>query len=160
MADQADWGTPAKNMAGPVMAYRRGLGPLIGKLILLLTTTGRKSGLKRLTPLQYEKIGNDYYVGAGYGPKSDWYRNVLADPHVHVRVKRLSFDAIAEPVTDPDRIADFLAYRLNRHPLMIGLMLHKDGLPMRPNREQLKEYAKRVPMLVLHPVGNDTPKTA
>jgi len=157
MAIQEDWGTPAKNMAGPVMAYRRGLGPLIGKLILLLTTTGRKSGLKRLTPLQYEKIGGDYCVGAGYGPKSDWYRNALADPHVHVRVKKLSFDAVAEPVTDPARIADFLAYRLKRHPLMIGLMLRKDGLPMRPTREQLEAYAGRVPMLVIHPVLNDTP---
>ncbi|HWQ45701.1 MAG TPA: nitroreductase/quinone reductase family protein [Longilinea sp.] len=156
MTDQEDWGTPAKNMAGPVMAYRRGLGPLIGRMILLLTTTGRKSGLKRLTPLQYEKIGDDFCVGAGYGPKSDWYRNVLANPHVHVRVKKLSFDAVAEPVTDPSRIADFLAYRLKRHPLMIGLMLRKDGLPMRPSRSQLEEYAGRVPMLVIHPIRNDT----
>lgn len=160
MTEPEDWGTPAKNMAGPVMAYRRGLGPVIGKMILLLTTTGRKSGLKRLTPLQYEKIGNDYCVGAGYGPKSDWFRNALADPHVHVRVKKLSFDALAEVVTDPVKVAEFLAYRLKRHPLMIGLMLRNDGLPMRPNRAQLEEYAKRVPMVVLHPVPNDTSKSA
>ncbi len=44
--------------------YAIGLGRLIGRIILLLTTTGRKSGLKRVTPLQYEKIGADYYVGA------------------------------------------------------------------------------------------------
>ena len=37
--------------------YAIGLGPLIGRIILLLTTTGRKSGKKRVTPLQYEKIG-------------------------------------------------------------------------------------------------------
>jgi hypothetical protein len=99
-------------------------------------------------------------VGAGYGPKSDWFRNALADPLVHVRVKKLSFDALAEAVTDPEKVADFLAFRLKRHPLMIRLMLRNDGLPMRPNRAQLEEYAKRVPMLVLHPVTNDTGQSA
>src|SRR3972149_6657660 len=47
------------------LLYAIGLGPLIGRIILLLTTTGRKSGMKRVTPLQYEKIGEDYYVGRG-----------------------------------------------------------------------------------------------
>lgn len=37
--------------------YRRGIGPT--RVVLLLTTTGRKSGLLRVTPLQYEKE-NDY----------------------------------------------------------------------------------------------------
>ena len=40
--------------------YEIGLGRIIGKIILLLTTTGRKSGMKRVTPLQYEQIGADY----------------------------------------------------------------------------------------------------
>jgi len=35
--------------------YALGLGRLIGRLILLLTTTGRKSGLPRVTPLQYSE---------------------------------------------------------------------------------------------------------
>jgi hypothetical protein len=35
----------------PQIAYTIGLGPLIGKLILLLITTGRKTGKKRVTPL-------------------------------------------------------------------------------------------------------------
>ncbi len=60
--------------------YAIGLGRLIGGIILLLTTTGRKSGLKRVTPLQYEKIGGDYYVGAARGVKADWVRNILAFP--------------------------------------------------------------------------------
>ena len=52
--------------------YAIGLGPLIGRIILLLTTTGRRSGMKRVTPLQYEMIGSDYYLGAARGVKADF----------------------------------------------------------------------------------------
>ena len=88
----------------------------------------------------------------GVVPKSDWFRNVQADPHVHVRVGRVAFDCTAEPVTDPERAADFLAYRLKRHPLMIGLIMklaHK--LPMRPSRAQLLELGKATPLVILRP---------
>ena len=50
------------------LLYAAGLGPLVGKIILLLTTTGRKSGLKRITPLQYEEIDGKYYLGSARGP--------------------------------------------------------------------------------------------
>ena len=69
---------------GPITLYRLGLGPLIGRLVLLLTTTGRKSGLPRVTPLQYELIDGAYYVGAALGLKADWLRNLQADPRVRL----------------------------------------------------------------------------
>lgn len=47
--------------------YALGLGPLIGQIVLLLTTTGRKSGKYRVTPLQYEEIDGIYYLGASRG---------------------------------------------------------------------------------------------
>ena len=118
--------------------YALGLGPLIGKIILLLTTTGRKTGLKRVTPLQYEEIDGKYYLGAARGLNADWVRNIQANPQVEVRVKSLRFQGQAEVVTDPARIADFVEVRLQRHPLMIGMIMQKaHGLPRRPSREQL-----------------------
>ena len=48
----------------PRVAYAIGLGPLIGRHVLLLTTTGRKSGLRRVTPLQYEEIDGVFYIGS------------------------------------------------------------------------------------------------
>lgn len=45
--------------------YAAGMGWVIGWFVLLLTHTGRKSGKRYLTPLQYEKINGAYYVGAG-----------------------------------------------------------------------------------------------
>ncbi len=132
--------------------YDSGKGWIIGKIILLLTHTGRKTGKRYVTPLQYEKIGGAYIVGAGRGPKADWFRNVQANPNVHVRVGRDEFDCTAEPVTNPERTADFLEYRLKRHPLMLGLMMkfaHK--LPMRPDRAQLVDLGKSTPLVILQP---------
>lgn len=132
--------------------YAMGLGPVIGRFILLLTTTGRKSGLLRVTPLQYEKIGADYYVGAARGLKADWVRNLQSDPHAEVRVGARRLQATAEVVTDPGRFADFLEVRLQRHPWMIGLIMQKaHGLPRRPNRAQLEELAKFEVFVILHP---------
>mgnify|MGYP001589088558 CR=1 FL=1 len=134
------------------LLYAIGLGPLIGRIILLLTTTGRKSGMKRVTPLQYEKIGEDYYVGAARGIKADWVRNIQSCPQVEVRVGAKQFQGVAEVVTDPSRFADFVEVRLQRHPFMIGLIMEKaHGLPRHPRREQLEELGRTEAFVILHP---------
>jgi deazaflavin-dependent oxidoreductase (nitroreductase family) len=132
--------------------YDSGNVGIIGRFILLLEHTGRKSGTHYATPLQYEKIDGAYCVGAGRGPKADWFRNIQADPHVHVQVGRCAFNCVAEPVTDPERVADFLEYRLKQHPFMIGLILKlAHNLPMRPSRAQILGLSKSTPLVILHP---------
>jgi len=131
--------------------YAIGLGPIVGRLVLLLATTGRKTGLRRVTPLQYEVMDGDFYVAAARGQSADWFRNIVADPCVEVAVKSQRFHGRAEPITDPQRIADFLEYRLERHPRMVGMILRSEGLPDRPNRAQLEAYAQRLAMVIIHP---------
>jgi deazaflavin-dependent oxidoreductase (nitroreductase family) len=134
------------------MIYAMGLGPLIGRIILLLTTTGRKSGLKRVTPLQYEKIGADYYLGAACGVNADWVRNIQINPQVEIRVGAKHFQGVAEIITDPSKFADFMEVRLERHPHMIGLIMEKaHGLPKCPSRAQLEELAKNEAFVIVHP---------
>ena len=86
--------------------YGGGKG-IVVRFILLLTHTGRKSGTRYVTPLQYEKIDGAHCVCAARGSRADWYRNILADPHVYVQVDSCVFDCVAEPVADPGRVADF-----------------------------------------------------
>jgi deazaflavin-dependent oxidoreductase (nitroreductase family) len=135
----------------PRLAYALGLGPLLGHFVLLLTTTGRKSGLPRLTPLQYEEVDGRYYLGSARGQAADWFRNILADPCVQVRVKSRRFTCQARPVTDPQQIADFLELRLQRHPRMLGAILKSAGLPPHPSRAQLEGYAARLALVILDP---------
>lgn len=135
------------------LMYAIGLGPVIGRIILLLETTGRRSGKKRVTPLQYEMIGADYYVGAARGTKADWVRNIQSCPQVEVRVGAKHFQGIAEVVTDPSKFADFLEVRLQRHPRMIGLIMEKaHGFPKHPSRGQLEELGRTEAFVILHPI--------
>jgi deazaflavin-dependent oxidoreductase (nitroreductase family) len=132
--------------------YAIGLGPLVGKIILLLTTTGRKSGLPRVTPLQYEEINGDYYLGAARGLKADWVRNIQSNPNVELCVGAKRLHGSAEVITDPSKISDFMEVRLERHPRLIGLIMEKaHGLPRRPSREQLEELAKTEALVIVHP---------
>ena len=70
--------------------FRLGLGwmvnfwPAVGGRIMVITHTGRKSGLRRRTPVNYAPIDGDLYCTAGFGAASDWYRNILANPEVEV----------------------------------------------------------------------------
>jgi deazaflavin-dependent oxidoreductase (nitroreductase family) len=132
--------------------YAIGLGPLIGKFILLLTTTGRKSGMKRVTPLQFEVISGNYYLGAARGLKADWVRNIQAFPQVEIRAGSKHFKGTAEVVTDASRFADFMEVRLEHHPRMIGLIMEKaHDLPRRPTRAQLEELGRSEVFVIVRP---------
>ena len=140
-----------RSKIGPMTAYRLGLGPLIGRVVLLLTTTGRKTGLARVTPLQYEIINGDYHIGAALGLKSDWVRNLINDPQVQFRVKNERFTGRAEVISELSETVDFIEYRLKEHPRMIGMIMRLDGLGPRPSREELETYAKNLAVVRIIP---------
>ncbi len=133
----------------PRLAYALGLGPLLGNFVLLLTTTGRKSGRPRVTPLQYEEEAGRIYLGAARGQKADWVRNIMANPEVTVRVKARKFHGLATVISDVPQLADFLELRLRHHPHMVGAMLRSEGLPASPSRAQLEAYAAELTVVTI-----------
>lgn len=100
----------------PVIFYRIGL-PLFGDFVLLLTTTGRKSGKPRYTPVEYrlEPETGEFIVMAGWGGNTDWRKNIEANPHVLVQAGRRKFEAVAERLSDLD-VADWLAETVRVNP--------------------------------------------
>src|SRR5579864_3694400 len=83
-----------------------------GRDLLLLTTTGRKSGRPHTTPMVYTRDGDRLLVYASKGghPKHpDWYLNLAADPHVVVEVGAESYDATATPLAGEERDRAFAA---------------------------------------------------
>jgi deazaflavin-dependent oxidoreductase (nitroreductase family) len=123
------------------------------RLILLLTTTGRKSGKPRITPLQYELIDGNHWVASGWGKGADWLMNIERDKHTLVQVGGNRYQAMAEMITDSVHVADFLELRLKRHPVMVGLMLRAQGLPVKYNRQDLERLALDVVVVKLIPVS-------
>ncbi len=97
-----------------LLMWRLGLGswlnawPSVIGQIMVLTHTGRKSGLKRQTPVNYALVEGEVYCTAGYGRGSDWYRNIKADPHVEVWLPDGWWAGVAEEITDPQARLPFL----------------------------------------------------
>jgi deazaflavin-dependent oxidoreductase (nitroreductase family) len=80
----------------PLYIYRWHLDWLFGKRLLLLTHTGRRTGLRRQTVLEvveYRKEGPEVVVANGFGPDSDWLRNIQAKSDEEVTVGRQHFVA-------------------------------------------------------------------
>ncbi len=54
----------------------------------LLETTGRKSGKPRRTPLGGSRVGNEFWFVSEFGEKSQYVRNIKANPNVRVQAPR------------------------------------------------------------------------
>jgi len=67
---------------------------------VLLTTTGRKTGLPREVLLPCERFADGMIVISTYGTRSDWMRNILRDPRVRVTAAGWVVAARAEVVDD------------------------------------------------------------
>jgi deazaflavin-dependent oxidoreductase (nitroreductase family) len=81
-------------------------GPFAGAPILLLHTTGAKTGLERVNPMMYLDLDGHRYVfasKAGADTNPDWYWNLVAHPDVTVEVGTETYEVSAGPVTGDDR---------------------------------------------------------
>jgi deazaflavin-dependent oxidoreductase (nitroreductase family) len=77
-----------------------------GAPTLLLTTTGRKSGEPRTSPLIFARDGDDYLIVASVGgmPKHPaWYHNLRADPNASIQVKGDRFDVVAREASAEEK---------------------------------------------------------
>jgi deazaflavin-dependent oxidoreductase (nitroreductase family) len=81
-------------------------GPFDGNELLLLTTTGAKSGEPRVAPLSVRRIDGTLVIIAGYGGADidpAWVHNLRANPRAHVEIGTDSFDVIARELGVAER---------------------------------------------------------
>ena len=116
MADAVDWNTKV------IEDFRAHGGQVGGQFegapMLLLHTTGAKSGLERVNPMMYLKDGGHTYVFASKGGADthpDWYRNLVANPDVTVELGAKTFTAKARPLPEDER-ARVYAIQAGRYP--------------------------------------------
>ncbi|MFF1686622.1 MULTISPECIES: nitroreductase/quinone reductase family protein [unclassified Streptomyces] len=97
-----------------VTSFQRRIGnPFISRLPgqILLETTGRTSGLPRRTPVGGRLVGREFWWVSEYGDKSQYVRNIQADPRIRVRIKGRWHTGTARLLPDDDARA-----RLKRLP--------------------------------------------
>ncbi|MET8402924.1 nitroreductase family deazaflavin-dependent oxidoreductase [Streptomyces sp900116325] len=102
----------------PIPLFRMGLGPVFGKRLLLLHHTGRATGLDRRVVLEvvaHDAIGGSWTVASGFGPRSDWYRNLCAEPKTVIQFGNQHYAATAHFLTRDDGV-EIMARYGRRHP--------------------------------------------
>ena len=85
-------------------------GPFEGATLLLLTSTGAKSGQPRLSPLAYLTIdGKTIIVGskAGADTNPHWVHNLRANPRAHVEIGTDAYDVVARELPEDERDANY-----------------------------------------------------
>ena len=109
--------------ASIIEEYRANAGRLggswEGRDLLLLTTTGRRSGRPHTKPMVYTRDGDRLlvYASKGGAPRHpDWYLNLAADPRVVVEVGPNRYEAIATPLEGEERDREFAA-QAERNPV-------------------------------------------
>ena len=139
----------------PVLFYRLGLWNLVGKRVLMLITTGRKTGKTRYTPLEYgyDPASDSYTVMAGWGGKTDWYRNAVANRRVRARVQQRAFEATVEPLTDAE-VAEMLAMVSRVNPVANRMWSRWAGFEVDGSPESLLRAAPFFSSLRLRPLKN------
>lgn len=102
----------------PIWLYRIGLGGLMTKRMVLLNHVGRKSGKLRqavVEVVKYDKAIDTVYIASGWGAKSDWYRNLLANPEITIQVGWRRMAVTAVPLT-PEQSGEAMVDYAHRYP--------------------------------------------
>ncbi|MGX1369325.1 deazaflavin-dependent oxidoreductase (nitroreductase family) [Streptomyces canus] len=83
---------------------QRLLNPVMRQLPLqtLLETTGRTSGLPRRTPVGGKCVGSSFWLVSEFGERSQYVRNIKADPRVRVRIRGRWHSGTAHLLPDDD----------------------------------------------------------
>jgi deazaflavin-dependent oxidoreductase (nitroreductase family) len=88
------------------LLWRLGLGgwmnawPDAGGQIMIVVHTGRKTGRRRYTPVNYARVDGEIYCTAGFGAVADWYRNLQVNPAVEVWLPEAGWTGVAEDISD------------------------------------------------------------
>jgi deazaflavin-dependent oxidoreductase (nitroreductase family) len=118
-----------------------------------LTTTGRVTGKPVSCTVWFVRRDGKLYLVPGGGTDSQWYKNLLKTPAIHLAARHAQYGAMATPITDPDMFARVLDYfkakygaqnvdELYPHPnVAVEVPL---GQPPAPHRDQQARPARQV----------------
>jgi len=91
-----------------MLMWRLGLGrwfnvwPEVSGQVMVVVHTGRKTGKRRYTPLNFAEVDGEIYCTAGFGAVSDWYRNILRRPQVEIWLPDGWWAGIAQDVNNSE----------------------------------------------------------
>lgn len=140
----------------PVLSWRLGLGPIQGRIIMIITHIGRKTGIPRHTAVEFHTMNGIKYIPCAFGTKSQWYRNIMANPRVTIQTADGTEQMIAVRITQDDELVSVIEMILNRNPSLMNWYLESIGVT--PNREELLAHKDQLVFLRFDPTSDPTPR--
>ena len=146
----------------PARLYDAGLGWLLGERFLCLTHVGRRSGHRYRTVLEVvgsKPTASEYTVIAGFGPSSDWYRNIQAKEASEVVVGRHRFVPEHRVLDETEAAAVVEDYeRRNRwiRPVVHGLLSRLVGWRYDGSPAARQRLVGQLPVVGLRPRESGT----
>lgn len=105
-----------------IFLLRRGWMGRAGEYIMVITTTGRKTGKKHAVPISYLRYGEDEVIAFNTRGISNWYRNLKADNRALLEIKGEKIAVTATLVSDDEESqALFNAYK--RDPVLFERLM-------------------------------------
>ena len=141
----------------PIYLYRWGLGPLFGKRFLLLTHTGRRTGLRHqvvLEVMEYREKGPEAVVMSGFGRSSDWLRNVEATPNEEVVIGTRHFQASHRFLSEEEAVNVVRDYELRNRfmtPLVRWVLSRLLGWRYRGSEDERRRLVGQLPLIAFRP---------
>ncbi len=138
----------------PITLYKARMGWLLGKRFLMLTHTGRKSGVERFTVLEvvdHDPDAGTYFVASGWGDKAQWLQNVEANPSAEITIgmKRTHVTAVRMSRQQSELV--FIRYA-DIHPTAFKkLVKFMTGEEVEPDEAGARKLAETVPVVALKP---------
>lgn len=139
----------------PVYMWRLGLGPVLGRVLLILTHTGRNSGRIYHTMIEYHERNGTIYAPSAFGFQSDWYKNIIADPRVTIQTANKSQSMVAVRVTDNDEILDVFRLFYRRDPPITALYLK--SLDIKVDEDDILHNKEKIHWIRFDPTDEVTP---
>ncbi len=136
----------------PIWLYRAKLGWLLGGRFLLLKHIGRKSGLPRQAVLEivrHDKKNDTYIVCAGFGPKTQWYQNLVKRPEATIQVGRRKLEVVAERLSPAEGGEEMVSYA-QRHPTAAS-NVHLLGYSVDGSEEDYRALGELLRYVALRP---------
>ncbi|MEE6307961.1 nitroreductase family deazaflavin-dependent oxidoreductase [Plantactinospora veratri] len=137
----------------PIWLYRMRLGRLLGDRVMLLSHVGRVSGTWRQAVIEVvEHDGHGYVAASGFGPRADWYRNVMKTPAATVQVGNRRIEVTATPIPADDG-AEIMARYAPRHPAAARRLCRIMGFGVDGSVSDYREVGRRIPFVRFTPRG-------
>lgn len=137
----------------PTYIYRFRMGWVFGHRVLMLTHTGRRTGQTHRTVLEvvrYDPATRTNVVVSGWGSRSDWYRNIKANParEVESGIDRYVPD---QRFLTPDEVYREIVDYKRRHPFLIRFLGRYLGFLPDDTDQSLRAFADSLRMVAFQP---------